>query len=92
MQILKFIASIFIFFLSLNLWAQNGIIRGIVLDESTGDPLISVTVIAEGTTKGILTDLDGKFNLLISPGTYNVKFSYISYDYRHMICMKISPY
>ncbi len=91
MQILKFIASIFIFFLSLNLWAQNGIIRGIVLDESTGDPLISVTVIAEGTTKGILTDLDGKFNLLISPGTYNVKFSYISYESKVITGINVNP-
>ena len=45
-----------------DLWAQNGMIRGVVLDESTGEPLISVTVVAEGTAKGILTDLERKFN------------------------------
>ena len=60
--------------------SQNGIIRGSVSDESTGEPLIGVTVIAEGTTKGMLTDLDGKFNLSIDPGVYNLRFSFVSYE------------
>ncbi len=34
----------------------------------------------EGTTWGTLTDLDGKFNLSIVPGTYQVRISYISYE------------
>ena len=60
--------------------SQNGIIRGSVSDESTGEPLIGVTVIAEGTSKGMLTDLDGKFNLSIDPGVYNLRFSFVSYE------------
>lgn len=62
--------------------AQNGIIRGALFDESQGDPLIGVTVVAEGTTMGALTDLDGKFNLSIAPGTYNLRFSFVSYETR----------
>ena len=60
--------------------SQNGIIRGSVSDESTGEPLIGVTVVAEGTSKGMLTDLDGKFNLSIDPGVYNLRFSFVSYE------------
>jgi len=91
MQNLKFITVIFIFFLSPDLWAQNGMIRGVVLDESTGEPLISVTVVAEGTAKGILTDLDGKFNLSISPGTYNLRLSYISYEPKVITGINVNP-
>ena len=61
-------------------FTQKGIIRGTVFDESIGEPLISVTVIAEGTAVGAVTDLDGKFNLSISPGTYNLKLSFVSYE------------
>ena len=91
MQNLKFIALIFIFFLSPDLWAQNGIIRGVVSDESTGGPLISVTVVAEGTTLGTLTDLDGKFNLSLSPGTYNLRLSYISFESKVITGIKVNP-
>lgn len=62
------------------LQAQNGTIRGSVFDEATGEPMISVTVAVEGTTRGITTDLDGKFNLSLSPGTYNLRLSFVSYE------------
>ncbi len=74
-----FFTLIFLFFVA-GLNAQDGIIRGSVYDDATGEPLISVTVVIEGTTKGTLTDPDGKFNLSMSPGKYNLKLSYISYE------------
>lgn len=46
--------------LSLTVFAQK--ITGVVLDEK-GQPLPSATVQIEGTTKGTLADLDGKFQL-----------------------------
>jgi outer membrane receptor protein involved in Fe transport len=80
MHYLKLLFSfIFLLFLS-NLNAQEGIIRGTVYDETTGEAMISVTVMVEGTTKGIVTDLDGKFNLSIEPGIYNLKVSFVSYE------------
>lgn len=73
------------FFLLLNLtasflFAQNGFIRGSVFDDATGESLPGVTIFAEGTTTGTLTDFDGKFNLSIAPGTYNIRISFISYE------------
>ncbi len=61
-------------------YGQNGIIRGTVYDNSTGEPMMSVTVVAEGTGKGALTDLDGKFNISLPPGTYTLKLSFVSYE------------
>jgi TonB-dependent receptor len=65
--------------LSFNLFAQNGNIRGTVFEDATGEPLIGVTVLVKGTTKGAITDLDGKFDISIEPGTYSLQISFISY-------------
>lgn len=59
--------------------AQNGTIRGTVYDGATGEALIGVTVVVEGTTTGTITDIDGKFELQLQPGVYNLKISYVSY-------------
>lgn len=61
-------------------YAQTGSIRGIVFDGETGEYLPGVTVFAEGTTSGTITDLDGKFNLNVAGGTYNLQISFISYE------------
>lgn len=60
--------------------AQNGIIRGTVTEDASGEPMIGVTVLIEGTTKGAVTDFDGKFNISIAEGTYNLQVSFISYE------------
>ena len=44
------------------LWAQNKQISGTVTDES-GTPLASVSVQVKGTTRGVATDLDGKYTI-----------------------------
>ncbi len=59
--------------------AQDGIIRGKVFDDATGESLIGVTVVLEGTTSGNVTDLDGNFEIRVQPGTYDLKVTYISY-------------
>ena len=69
-------------FLSANtvLNAQNGIIRGSVFDGLTGESLPGVTIYIESNSHGTITDLDGKFNLSIKPGTYDIRISFISYE------------
>lgn len=68
------------FLFSFNIFAQNGTIRGVVFDGETGELLPGVTIFAEGTSSGTITDLDGNYSLSIAPGTYSVRISYISYD------------
>lgn len=59
--------------------AQNGKIRGTVSEKSTGETLISVSIFVEGTEKKTFTDLDGKYNLDLAPGTYSIKYKFISF-------------
>ncbi|MBN1388965.1 MAG: TonB-dependent receptor [Bacteroidales bacterium] len=80
MNNLRIIVAFFFLMIFTGLNAQDGIIRGSVFDQSTGEAMILVTVAAEGTTTGTFTDLDGKFNLEIVPGTYNLIFSYVGYE------------
>ena len=73
-----------IFFLLLSasslIYAQNGIIRGSVFDALTGESLPGVTIYLEEISNGTTSDLDGKFNLSLSPGNYKVRVSFISYQ------------
>lgn len=57
--------------------AQNGIMRGQVIDGETGEPLFSANAVLKGTTTGTTTDFDGKFELSAEPGTYNLEVSFI---------------
>lgn len=62
-------------------FAQSGKISGKVTDKSTGETLIGLTVGIEGTTKGAVTDVDGKYTLQgLIPGKYNLSFRYLGYQ------------
>lgn len=61
-------------------FAQTGTIRGKVLEEATGDPLIGVTVLIVETGAGTSTDFDGMFDLQVAPGVYSLQLTYISYQ------------
>jgi len=81
-KLAKILGFIFILFLSPNhLIAQDkGTIRGTITDKASGETLIGVNIIIEGTNTGTITDFDGNFNLPNVPsGTVNLVFSYISY-------------
>ena len=57
----------------------KGKIAGTVVDES-GETLIGVQVFIEGTTRGALTDINGKYTIInLDPGIYTVVFRYIGF-------------
>lgn len=81
MKKMKHLLFTFIFILiQLAVIAQTGTIRGTVYEEKTGESLVGVTIAVQGTTRGTMTDLDGKFSLDLEPGTYNLQISYISFQ------------
>ena len=58
--------------------AQN-VIRGIVTDSISNEPLPFVSVTLKGTTTGMMTDNKGGFSLKVPPGEYILIASSISY-------------
>jgi len=46
--------------------------------EPNGNPISGATVVIRGTTKGVVTDIDGHFSILVSPGE-TLEFSFIGY-------------
>ena len=56
-------------------------VQGIVRDGETGEPLIGASVVIQGTTKGTLTDVDGRFTIDIPFNTTSpLSISYIGYE------------
>jgi outer membrane receptor protein involved in Fe transport len=79
--------SVFVLFLSVllvnsfNVLAQTGKIKGKVIDKKTGEELIGVAILIEGTPFSAATDYEGKFLISdIKPGDYNLSVSYVSYN------------
>jgi hypothetical protein len=58
--------------------AQSRTITGTVRDASTEEVMIGVTVKIFGTTKGTVTDTDGRYSISASTGDL-LEFSYIGY-------------
>ena len=54
-------------FLSVGAYAQNITVKGTVTD-ATGEPVIGANVLEKGTTNGVITDIDGNFQLQTSRG------------------------
>ncbi len=61
-----------------NLFGQSTI-KGVVLDNKTGEPLPFATVYINGTTKGTTTDNDGRFELKDVSFPATVVFSFVGY-------------
>lgn len=53
--------------------AATGSIVGVVLDASSGDPIIEAGVEVVGVGVKTRTDLDGKYKLNVPPGTYELR-------------------
>ncbi len=55
-------------------------IYGKIVDSETGEPLIGATIWVEDLSLGEATDLDGRFNILLSPGKHWTSFNYMGME------------
>ena len=83
-KISRVITLLFTFIISLAFlsesFAAGGKISGKINDEVTGEPLIGVNVILEGSSMGSASDLNGEYFILnIPPGNYTLVASMIGY-------------
>ena len=62
-----------------NLLETEDGVKGKIVDLVTGETLIGAAILIEGTTEGVVTDLDGAYTLPLDPGSYDLSVSYIGY-------------
>ena len=60
-----------------NLWAF--VVKGTVVDASTKEPLIGVSIFIESLNKGAITDFEGNYELSLPEGEYSMRISYVGY-------------
>lgn len=81
----------FIAFISTAFSGTTGKLAGKVTDEETGEDLIGVNVIIEGTSFGAATNINGQYVINnIPPGNYSVVFSAIGFTKKKFTDVKIS--
>ena len=74
MSFKKIALSLALIFASVMAVAQTKTIKGVIYEEETGEPMPGATVSVEGTTRGVMTDLDGTFELTGVKPTDKLKF------------------
>lgn len=59
---------------------QQQVLKGKVMDKTTGEPLPGATIKIKGTTIGTATDIDGKFELMTATGVPAIEVSFVGYN------------
>ena len=54
---------------TLSVWGQNATITGKVVDPK-GEPLVGVSVLEQGTTNGTVTDMNGRYSIVVQKDSY----------------------
>ena len=66
---------------SVAMFAQS--VTGTVIDSDSKEPLIGVSILEVGTSNGVITDLDGNFQLNLTAGA-TLQLSYVGYETREI--------
>jgi hypothetical protein len=61
--------------------AASAQVSGVVVDPQ-GQPLAFATIHVQGTSRGVTSNVDGKYTLPLTPGEYRLVFQYIGYEQR----------
>ena len=74
----RFISFLLIFLmLPVTALAQTRTVKGAVFEEETGQPLPAASVTISGTTRGVITDLDGSFEITGVKPTDKLKIEFV---------------
>ncbi|WP_340154127.1 TonB-dependent receptor [uncultured Winogradskyella sp.] len=69
----------FVFFLTTCLSFAQGIVTGTIIDDEFSEPMAFSNVLVKGTSIGVSSDFDGKYQLELEEGTYTLVFSFVGY-------------
>ena len=74
-----FIIFTFLILCAGTILAQKQKVSGVVKDPFLGETVVGANVVIKGTYTGAVTDIDGKFSLLLDKGEYTLEVSYVGY-------------
>lgn len=74
----KFTFFLLLFLSAQLVWAQS-IVKGVVKSAEDGEGLIGASVKIKGTTRGVVTDAEGKFELRDVPANASIEVSYTGF-------------
>ena len=55
-------------------------VKGIVLDENDNEPIVGASVMSQGATTGVATDIDGRFTIKVDDNAKFLTVSYVGMD------------
>jgi len=79
MKTIKFVLPFLLLFLQSVSFAQNITVKGRVTDVSNGEPIPAASVVIDGTTTGVMADLNGNYSISAPSGSV-LAISSIGYD------------
>ena len=88
---MRIVRTILFLFLSFQLFAQNGIVKGTLTDALSNEPIGFANVLVMGTDAGGVTDIDGKYEIAgIKPGLYDIRASYVGFEEQTIYEIQVS--
>jgi hypothetical protein len=76
---LKAALSFILILFAVTLLGQKGVVSGKVIDKSTKEALVGVSI-SYAPGKGVITDIDGKYSVELPYGDYTFTFMYVGYN------------
>lgn len=73
------VISFFVVIMIAQLSFSQGLVKGVVVDKSTNEPLVGVTVYSSTSGKGAVSTLDGSFAIKLSSNAENLTLTYVGY-------------
>jgi len=83
-NILTGLSALLMLLLSSQLAIAQFTVTGTVIEESSGEPLVGITVFHAPSNAGTATDIDGNFSIEIPSGSTSLRFSAIGYATRNI--------
>ncbi len=73
---------IFLLTISVNVWAfqSNSKVTGTILEFGSNEPIIGCTIMEKGTTTGVISDINGNFEIILSQMPSTLIVSYLGYE------------
>ena len=71
------VTAIFILISILAQAQKTGIISGVIIDKNTQESIIGASVIVDGSSLGVSSDIHGKYRLAVPVGAVRLKVSFI---------------